>query len=79
MSSISAYRSIRSGKAKTYAAEMDQRLNLYHDPAIRDVVVEPISIIPGVLKPDSVQADSNNWQNEAIADFYDKNSVSLSK
>lgn len=79
MSSISAYRSIKSGKAQTYAEEMDQRLKLYHDPLLKDVVVEPISIIPGVLKPDSVQGDSSNWQNEAIADFYDKDSVSLSK
>lgn len=77
MSSISAFRSIKSGKAQTYAAEMDARLTLYHDPLIEDVVVEPLSVIPGVLKPDSVQSDSSNWQNEAIADFYDKNSVSL--
>lgn len=79
MSSISAYRSIKSGKAQAYASEMDERLTMYHDPLIKDVVVKPLSVIPGVLKPDSVQSDSANWQNEAIADFYDKDSVSLSQ
>lgn len=77
MSSISAYRSIQSGKAQAYASEMDERLIMYHDPLIKDVVVKPLSVIPGVLKPDSVQSDSTNWQNVAIADFYDKDSVSL--
>ena len=48
---------------------------IQEDAARPDAVLQPYSVRPRVLFFDDATPDADNWRNEALRDYYGKNSV----
>lgn len=77
MSSVSASLSLIRGEAQSFSQARDERLALYLDPSVSDVILQPYPVVPYVFKGDGMSPDPGQWQNMAVAQFYDKSSVSI--
>lgn len=75
ITTLSAISSLRSGQARAYAREMDERIALYQDDSLADVVVKPITDMPDLFVSDGLLTDPKYWTNNVIGSYYDKNSV----
>ncbi len=69
--------SLLDGTAAQYDAQLDARLPAYLDETQPDVTVAPLTVHPEVLYFDDMGPDMNYWQNQALANYYGKTSVSL--
>lgn len=78
-SSSSALLSLVKGEAAEYLRENEIRWEIYTDEAVKDVVVEDFSVKPYVLYHDDIVEDETDWRNYAVADFFGKDSVRLSR
>ena len=74
--SVEAFRDIRNGKAKVYAGQMEERLQILHSEE-KDVVLPRIENAPDLLFFTDIMSDETDWTNESMARFYDKNTVRL--
>lgn len=72
-----AFKSIQTGEAKIYKEQMDERIKMYKDENIKNVEVERLKERPRLLVNSDLTYDPNNWINEAVKDFYNKESVKL--
>lgn len=76
--SVMAFESLRTHEAQIFHKEMQARIELYLDPEVKDVVVEPLSARPAMLfpsyKPD-LSEDPEKGINKLIAQIYHKDSV----
>jgi len=63
------------GSAAEYAAELDAREKLYLDPTIKDLALEPLSVTPFPLYFSDLTTGMDDWSNQALCLFYDKNTV----
>lgn len=74
---VSAAVSVKNGVAQEYDRQMRARLALYLDPAVKDVVMEPLTMRPPLFASWSpgTTDDPENVTNQRLAKFYDKNSV----
>lgn len=79
-SSVSAFRSIVKGEARTYYEESQAR-QIIIQGSEKNVYLEPLSVYPYVLYfSDFVTEDSDNrWINERAARYYGKESIQLIK
>lgn len=74
--SRAALDSLNNGEAAQFAHTRDQRVLTYQDPQVRDAVVDHLPARPRIfLQTDLWYKDW--WVNQAVADYYDKDSVSL--
>lgn len=73
----SAFRSLVGGEAQGYYAEMEARTALYKDPAIEDVVVQPLLHKPYTIFLDDITTDPEYFANSNLAVYYGKNSIRL--
>ncbi len=74
---VAALSSLRSGQAAAYAAQAEERLAVLRDPEIRDPVFSPYSDPPWLLYSDDITPDPEDWRNQGMAVFYEKDSVIL--
>lgn len=79
LTSLSAARSLYYGEAQIYYAEHQERLAVLEDDSIKDVSLEPFSAVPYVLFFGDITDDPTDWVNAAVAHYYGKNSVVLTK
>ena len=71
-----AIESLTSGEAEQYDKEVQERINNYEDENIKNVEIEPLTAKPYLLYYDDLTEDGN-WENEALEEFYNKESVKL--
>lgn len=78
LSSYKAYRDLKQGWAKQYAAEWDERLDILHDDTIDEVEFKPLSVYPEtILYTDLQPKDGYQWVNTACAEYYGKKSITI--
>lgn len=75
--SLMALGAMRSGEARQFREAAEARLVLLEDAGVRNAVLEPYPVKPYVLFMDDITCDSADWRNEAMAAFYEKESVVL--
>lgn len=75
--SISALRSLVKGEAASFHEESMERYALYQDETIQDVMVEPYSVLPALFAITDLSEDPENWLNQAVADYFSKDSVTV--
>lgn len=69
--------SFAKGEIQSYHDEMSQRLKLYEDESVRDVVVNPLSVYPKCFVGEPLSTDPNYWTNNSTQRYYQKDSVVL--
>lgn len=74
-----ALSSLKNGEAQAYHQEMKSRLTLYKDKRLQNIVVEPLSVRPRALVFEDITADPENWKNDALCNYYQKESIRLSE
>ncbi len=79
LTTVSAIQALRSGEAKQYRKDYEERLLLLEDPAIKEVYLEPFSATPYLLYFGDVVEDTEDWVNQAVAEYFDKDVVGLKK
>lgn len=79
LTTVSAIDSLRHGYAKQYYAEHQERLLLLKDESIKDVYLKPYTFKPYLLFFGDITDDPQDWVNQALADYYNKASVTLIK
>lgn len=77
VTTVSAIRSLRSGEAKQYRQDYEERLVLLEDPSIKEIFLEPFSATPYLLFFGDVVEDTEDWVNQAVAAYFDKDVVGL--
>ena len=78
--SVSAVRSILNGEAAEYAAENNERLELYTNGE-PEITISPLSVEPYLLYIDDVtnEGDRGYWLNLALMDYYGKDRITVSE
>lgn len=79
LSSVSAAYSLHRGEAQSYYAEYQERLAVLEDETVTDAVFKPYTFIPYVLYFGDITDKPEDWVNQAVANYYGKNSVVLQK
>ena len=77
VTTVSAIRSLRSGEAVQYRQDYEERLVLLEDPSIKEVYLEPFSATPYLLFFGDIVEDTQDWVNQAVATYFDKDVVGL--
>ncbi|WP_026669665.1 DUF6056 family protein [Butyrivibrio sp. AE3006] len=75
----SAVYDLATGKAGTYKAEFKERLKVLKDDSVKDVKLKPYSVKPELLYFSDITDDASDWLNNAVAEYYHKDSVVLDK
>jgi hypothetical protein len=78
VSSVSTTLSLVKGNTQKYNKEMMERISIYEDESIKDVVVSPLTSRPKFFSDDLISDEETDWTNQSIADYYKKDSVVLS-
>lgn len=73
--STQAVDTLTSGSAQTYKEEWDARMELLMDEEFTDVVLTPSQEKPALLYMGDATTDSGNWSNQAVANYFSKNTV----
>ncbi|MEF9917881.1 MAG: DUF6056 family protein [Eubacterium sp.] len=79
VTSLSASTALIDGSAAQYAEESQNRLAIYENKSIEHAHVPEYSVKPYLLYYDDIKADTNDWRNKSVANYYKKASVSLKK
>lgn len=77
ITSYTSFEYLYYGHAAGSWNENMERLVILNDPTVTDPVLKPHMHKPFYLYVSDVTTDSTNWENEAMARFYGKNSVTL--
>lgn len=75
--SISAFRSVVNGEAKTFYEEAMERHEIYTDENIVDVELKPYSACPAIFDGNDLSEDAGNWLNLAVMQYYNKAYVKI--
>ena len=75
--SYRAIESLLSGEAQGYRMEYEARRAILEDPAASDVVLPPLTNKPPLLVYGDYDASAGHWANIRIAQYYEKDSVSV--
>lgn len=75
---------LSSGRAAAFSAEQNARAATLDDPGAQDVYVEPLSALPYCLtsevrSSEDLSTDAAYWANDAVARYYNKHSVQLTR
>jgi hypothetical protein len=73
--SVTAARDLYSGRARQYSLEMNERYKILHDANIKQAELPPLSVWPALLFLGDITTDKDNWWNERVARFYQKEYV----
>ncbi len=73
----SAVDDLRSGVAKQYFAEYQERLILLEDASITEVYMKPFSVKPYLLFFGDIVEDTDDWVNRTVANYFGKEKVGL--
>lgn len=65
----------KSGTLQLYKQEMRDRIDMYNDETITDVVVKDLTVKPKLLYCGDLSTDVDNWINTAMSRYYNKNSI----
>lgn len=76
---VAATQEILIGEAKAYDYQYEQRIQLYENPTVKAVEVEPFTVKPELLFFDDLREDANSWINGSMAKYYHKDSIALKK
>lgn len=74
---VAALSSIRSGQAAAYAEEAAARRAVLEDPAQSSPAFAPFTDPPYLLYATDITEDPEDWRNQGMAVFYEKDSVLL--
>ena len=74
-----AFFDIAGGEAKTYRDEFYERLKILKDDSVKDAELMPYSVHPGILYFSDITDNKKDWLNEAMAEYYHKDKVVLSR
>ena len=74
---VAALSSLRSGQAAAYAEEAAERRAVLEDPSERSPAFAPFSDPPYLLYATDITEDPEDWRNQGMAVFYEKDSVLL--
>ena len=77
LTSVSAWKSLRSGEAAQYYAQYQERLIILEDDTQKEVALAPYSVKPYLLFFNDIVEDPNDWVNREVARWYHKDSVIL--
>lgn len=75
--SLEASKEILNGSAKQYHEEILDRYEMYLDPALKNVVVEPLQSKPPLIYFTDYTDDVTNWKNVDTANYFGKETVKL--
>jgi hypothetical protein len=73
--SYKAMNLIRSGEAEAYEQEYQERLSVLKDDTVKDVVFSPYIHQPEMLFVGDFQGNTDNINNQKVAEYFGKNSV----
>lgn len=76
-STYKAWAAVRSGEAEIYAAENEERLEILHNPEIKDVYFHAIVHKVEPIYSSDIVSNNQGYQNTSMASFYNKNTVNL--
>lgn len=79
LTAVSAVQSLKSGEAKAYYAEYEERRSQLENPELTEVWLKDFSAKPYLLffNDGNLKEDTDDWVNRAVADFYGKEIVGL--
>ena len=77
LTTISAIRALRSGEAKQYYAQHQERLVVLEDASLKEVYLEPLAVMPYLLYFGDIVEDTEDWVNKAMADYFGKEKIGL--
>lgn len=78
VTTVSALQSLRKKEAQRYYEQYQERLVLLEDESVTDVVLKPYELKPYLLHFNDITVDPGDWVNQAMSQYYGKNSVVLS-
>lgn len=78
-SSERAVKEMQNWCAQIYYTQYRERVAMYEDEKIEDVVVAPYTHIPSTLYFDDITENASDWRNVGVASYYGKKSVVLEK
>lgn len=76
-SSYTACTEILSGEAQLFAQEWDERYAILEDDSIKEVEFTPLTATQSMLFLSEFSTDSSHWLNDAVAGYFDKETVTL--
>ncbi len=77
LTSVSAIRDLRSGNAKRYYAEFQERKTILEDESQPIATLKPFSVKPYLLYFGDIYEDPADWVNATMAEYYGKEEVRL--
>lgn len=77
VTTLSAIDSLRKGEAQQYREEYEERLVILQDPSVKEVYLEPFSMKPYLLFFGDIAVDTEDWVNNAMENYYDKEVIGL--
>jgi hypothetical protein len=72
---IKAYNLLKNGEAAAYEQEYQERLKLLRDDTVKDVVFMPYENQPDMLFVGDFQGDTDNINNQKVAEYFGKDSI----
>lgn len=79
INSVSTAISLVNGETQQYSKEMHQRIEIFEDESVKDVVVKPVSVKPDCFMDEPLTEDPDYWTNSSVARYYNKDTVILEK
>lgn len=73
----SALDSFRSGQARRYRQEYEQRMEILEDSSIREAYLPAYSAPPYLLYREDISENTEDWVNKMVADLYGKDVVGI--
>ena len=75
LTSVAAFSELRSGEAKKYYSQAEERQRILENPDILDCEFEPFASQPYILFFTDMTENPTSYENEDTANFYRKNSI----
>ena len=75
LTSVAAFSELRSGEAKNYYSQAEERQRILENPDILDCEFEPFASQPYILFFTDMTENPTSYENEDTANFYRKNSI----
>ena len=76
---MKAISQLNNGILKQYSKELDERVKLYENKALKGVTVKALTVKPNLIYFDDVTENPEDWRNESIRQYYKKDFVVLEK
>ena len=77
LTTVSAVLALKNGEAAQFRQEYLERLAVLEDENVKDVYLEPYSVMPYLLFEADITEDPEDWVNKSVASAFHKESVRL--